>query len=68
MCIAAPGKVIKIQGKKAIVAYPGNETRQAFISDGKVKVGSYVMVQMGIIVQTLSEKDAKASEKAWNQN
>jgi hydrogenase expression/formation protein HypC len=67
MCIAAPGKVIEIQGKKAIVSYPGNEKRQAFISDGKVKVGSYVLVQMGIIIQTLSKKDAKTSLKAWNQ-
>ena len=46
MCIAAPGKVIKIEGKKALIQYPGNETRYAMIADEKIKIGSYVSVQM----------------------
>jgi hydrogenase assembly chaperone HypC/HupF len=66
MCIAAPGEVVKIEGKKAMIKYPGNEVRQAFISGEKVKVGSFVLVQMGIIIQILSKSEAKISEKAWN--
>jgi hydrogenase assembly chaperone HypC/HupF len=65
MCIAAPGKVIKIEGKKVFVRYPGNETRQAMIMDIRPKVGSYVMVQMGIIVEELSKSQAKTAAKAW---
>ena len=65
MCIAAPGKVIEIKEKRAIVLYPGNEKRQAMIMDIQPKVGSYVMVQMGIIVELLSKSQAKLAEKAW---
>jgi len=42
MCIAVPGKVIKIEGKKALIQYPGNETGYAMITDGKVRIGSFV--------------------------
>lgn len=64
MCLAIPGKVKKIQGLKALVEYP-NETREAFISDDEVKVGDFVMVQMGIIVKKISKEESKKSIKAW---
>ncbi len=64
MCIAAPGKVIKIEGKKAVVQYPG-ERRFALIGGEKISVGEYVLVQMGIIIQVLSESDAKVAARAW---
>ena len=66
MCIAVPGKVIKIEGKKALVEYPGKEVRQAFISDIKPKVGNNVLVQMGIVLEIISTSKAKSAAKAWN--
>jgi hydrogenase expression/formation protein HypC len=68
MCIAAPGKVIKIEGKKALIEYPGNQTRYALITDEKVKLGSYVSVQMGIIVNVLSKSESLSAQKAWKKN
>jgi hydrogenase expression/formation protein HypC len=68
MCIAAPGKVIKIEGKKALIQYPGNETRYALITDEKVKLGSFVSVQMGLIVKVLSKKESLSAAKAWRKN
>jgi hydrogenase expression/formation protein HypC len=65
MCIAAPGKVIKIEGKKALIQYPGNETRYALITDEEVKLGSFVSVQMGLIVKVLSKKESLSATKAW---
>ena len=66
MCIAAPGKVIKIDGKKAIIEYKEmGETRLALIGDEDVKVGDYVLVQMGIIIQRISSKDAAVAENVW---
>lgn len=67
MCIAAPGKVIAIEGKKALIDYQG-ETRYAMLADQKIKVGSYVLVQMGIIIEVLSESQAHSAEKAWKNN
>jgi hydrogenase maturation factor len=68
MCIAAPGKVIKIEGKKALIEYPGNEERYAMITDEKVRVGSFVSVQMGLIVNVLSKAESLSAQKAWGTN
>jgi hydrogenase expression/formation protein HypC len=68
MCIAAPGKVIKIEGKKALIQYPGNQTRYALITDEKIKLGSFVSVQMGLIVNVLSKKEGLSAAKAWREN
>lgn len=66
MCLAVPGKVIKIEGKKASIDY-GTEKRLAMIGDEPVKIGDFVMVQMGIIINILSAPEAKAAIKAWKQ-
>jgi len=62
MCIAAPGKVIAIENKKALIDYNG-ETRYAMLADRKVKIGDYVLVQMGIIIEVLSKSDAALAAK-----
>jgi hydrogenase assembly chaperone HypC/HupF len=64
MCIAYPGTVKKIEGMEATVDYV-TTTRRVLIGDKKVKVGDMVMVQMGIIVQIVSKKEAKMIESAW---
>jgi hydrogenase expression/formation protein HypC len=68
MCIAAPGKVIKIEGKKALIQYSGNQTRYALIADEKVKLGSFVSVQMGLIIKVLSKKESSSAAKAWSES
>jgi len=68
MCIAAPGKVIKIEGKKALIQYLGNETRYAMITDEKIKIGNFVSVQMGLIVNVLSKAESLFAQKAWKKN
>jgi hydrogenase expression/formation protein HypC len=65
MCIAAPGKVIKIEGKKALVEYSGEIINQALIGNEKIRIGSYVLVQMGIIIDVLSRKQANLRIKAF---
>lgn len=67
MCLAVPGKIKKIDGKKVLLDYPA-EKRYALIGDEKVKVGDYVMVQMGIIIKKLSQSEARSAIKAWNIN
>ena len=67
MCLAIPGKIIKIEKGKATVEYPGL-TRFALIGDEKVKIRDYVMVQMGIVVKILTPKEAREALRAWTQN
>ena len=66
MCLAFPGRVINIEGLKAIVEYPG-EVKQALIGVEDVKVGNMVLVQMGIIIQVISASQADKSAKAWKE-
>jgi len=66
MCLAIPGKIIKISGGKATVKYPG-ETRDVMLGGEEVKVGDHVLVQMGIVIQKMSKKEARDSLAAWIQ-
>lgn len=67
MCLAIPGKVKKINGREVIVEYPGQE-RKVMVGDDVINIGDYVLVQMGIIVKTISKEEAAVSLKAWTQN
>ncbi|MEM4264081.1 MAG: HypC/HybG/HupF family hydrogenase formation chaperone [Candidatus Woesearchaeota archaeon] len=64
MCLAIPGKIIKIEGDNATIEYPG-QTREAKIIEGKYSVGDYVFVSAKIIVQKIPEKEALESLKGW---
>ncbi len=64
MCLAIPGKIIEINGHSAIVQYP-QEKRKVLVGDDPIKIGDFVMVQMGIVIKILSKKDAISTQKAW---
>ncbi|OGH10475.1 MAG: hypothetical protein A2857_00710 [Candidatus Levybacteria bacterium RIFCSPHIGHO2_01_FULL_36_15] len=64
MCLAIPGKITKIEGHKVLVEYPG-QTRQALVGNEPVKVGDYVLVQMGIVIKILTPSEAKEAQLAW---
>lgn len=66
MCLAIPGKIKEINGHQVLVEYPG-ETRQALVGDDPIKVGDYVMVQMGIVINTISDEEAKLAQEAWKE-
>lgn len=56
MCLAIPGKVRKINGRQALVEYSRSSTL-ALIGEKSVKVGDYVLVQMGIIIKIITKKE-----------
>jgi len=66
MCLAIPGKIEQIKGRQATVRYP-NVVRNVLIGDDSVKVGDYVLVQMGIVVGIISKEEADVSMKAWSK-
>jgi len=67
VCLAIPGKVVKIEGNVAIVDYGGirREARIDFIKD--LKVGDYVIVHTGFAIEKLDEKAAMKSIEAWEE-
>ena len=69
MCLAIPGKVVKIDKKKgtAIVDY-GAEKREAGIMPGsKIKINDYVIVQTKFIVQKIPKKEALESLELYSK-
>ncbi len=66
MCLAIPGKVKKILDRQTLVEYP-SESRLVLTGGIPVKVGDYVLVQMGIIIKKISETEAKSVLKAWQE-
>jgi hydrogenase expression/formation protein HypC len=64
MCLAIPGKIIKIEGDQATIEYPG-EQRTATIVEGEFNVGDYVFVSAKIVVQKIPEEEALESLKGW---
>lgn len=56
MCLALPGKVVKIQGLKAMVKTAGN-IKWVLVGEKDVKVGDLVAIQMGVIIEILPKKD-----------
>ncbi|SFP46991.1 hydrogenase expression/formation protein HypC [Butyrivibrio proteoclasticus] len=66
MCVAIPGKVIKIDGTKATVDFSGN-TVIAEAGLVNVKVGDRVLVHAGCIIQTMDDKTADEMEELFNE-
>ena len=61
MCLAIPGKIIKIDAKtqSAMVDYGSGTKRKANVSLVEVKKGDYVLVHAGFAIQVLDESEAK---------
>ena len=57
MCLAIPGKVIKIDDDNATIDYNGI-TKQAKITLVSPKIGDYVLVHAGFAIEIL-KKDRK---------
>ena len=64
MCLAIPGKIKEIKGRRATVEYPGQE-HQAFVGDKDFQIGDYVLVQMGVVSKKISKEEAEEAQRAW---
>lgn len=67
MCLAIPGKIKELKDKTAIVGYPSEEREVMMDPHIEIKPGDYVLVQMGMIIQKIPEKQAEESLKAWKE-
>ncbi len=69
MCLAIPGKVVKImeEEKAAIVDFMGLKKKIDISLVEDVKVGDYVLVHVGYAIQKLDEKAALETLKLWEE-
>lgn len=66
MCVALPGKVLKVNGRKATVDFSGN-TVEADAGLVKVKPGDNVLVHAGCILQTLSQDEGDSLRELFKE-
>lgn len=66
MCVAAPGKIIEIDGNTAKIDYSSNITT---VNKGIIdcKVGDWVLVHAGLIIQVLPENEAEYMVELFNE-
>ncbi|MEJ5293360.1 MAG: HypC/HybG/HupF family hydrogenase formation chaperone [Candidatus Methanosuratincola sp.] len=67
MCLAVPGKVTKIEGKRAEVDIGGirREASLELVGDQGIKIGDYVLIHTGYAITKLDEAEAKEILMAW---
>ena len=66
MCLAIPGKIIEIKDDLAVVDY-GSEKRTGRIVDGDYKVGDYVVIQGGLVIEKIPEDQARDWAEAFSK-
>ncbi len=66
MCLAIPGRVVSIEGDRAVVDY-GGTAAEANISLVRPEVGDYVIVHAGFAIEKLDVEEAKRSLREWRK-
>lgn len=65
MCLAVPGKIIKIEKEMATIDYDG-ERREASTSLIDCEVGDWVIVSAKFVMRKIPEEDALKTLEVWN--
>ena len=66
MCLAVPGKIIKIDGDTGEIDF-GGVIRKANITMVEAKVGDWAVVHAGFAIEILDEEEAQATIELWNE-
>lgn len=67
MCLSVPGKIVKINGDKAIVDYQGEKREVSTALKKDSKVGDYVIVSAKFIMEIIPEEEALKTIEVWNK-
>ncbi|TES83316.1 MAG: HypC/HybG/HupF family hydrogenase formation chaperone [Hadesarchaea archaeon] len=67
MCLAIPGKVLKIEEQIATVDFGGTRREVKLDLLRNVRNGDYVLVHAGYAIQILDETKAKEILSAWEE-
>lgn len=67
MCLAIPAKVIAIDDYMAEVECFGNTRKVGLTLCPDVKIGDYVMVHAGFVIEILDEQYALESQELWKE-
>jgi hydrogenase expression/formation protein HypC len=59
MCLAVPGKLVRIEGDVGFVEFQGAERRIGLMLLPEARVGDYVLVHAGYAIQRMDEAEAQ---------
>lgn len=65
MCLAIPGKIVKINKDMAVVDFSGVETKVGLHLVDSSKVGDWVISHAGMAIHKMTEEQAKEVFKAF---
>lgn len=63
MCLAVPGRVVRLEGVDARVDFSGTKRSVRMDMLPSAKIGDYVIVHAGFALQVLDEKEARETLK-----
>ncbi|MDR3074478.1 MAG: HypC/HybG/HupF family hydrogenase formation chaperone [Candidatus Methanoplasma sp.] len=66
MCLAVPGKIVRIEGDIGDVDF-GGVIRKANIAMVEAKVGDWAVIHAGFAIEIMDEEDARETLKLWNE-
>ncbi|MCL2032457.1 MAG: HypC/HybG/HupF family hydrogenase formation chaperone [Methanomassiliicoccaceae archaeon] len=66
MCLAVPGRIIRIDGDVGEVDF-GGVIRKANITMVEAKVGDWAVVHAGFAIEIMDEEEAQETLKLWNE-
>ena len=66
MCLAVPGRIVRIDGNKAEIDF-GGIRRTADISLVSVEVGGYVIVHAGFAIAKVDREEALKTIELWDE-
>jgi hydrogenase expression/formation protein HypC len=58
MCLAVPGKLVRIEGDVGLVQFSGAERRVGLALVPDARVGDYLLVHAGYAIQRMDEAEA----------
>jgi len=66
MCLAVPGKIVKIEGDTGDIDF-GGVIRKANVTMVEAKIGDWAIVHAGFAIEILNEEEAQETLKLWNE-
>lgn len=63
MCLAVPGKIVRLQGDRGVASLHGNEVPISTVLVPSLAVGDWVLVHAGFAIQQIEEEAATQTFK-----
>jgi len=66
MCLAVPGRIVRIEGDTGEIDF-GGVIRKANISMVEAKIGDWAVVHAGFAIEIMDEEEAQDTLRLWNE-